>query len=211
MRISCQAVSGRWLSEHQERRGGIGRGFFVSYTEPDRGWAEWIAWQIEASGNTAIIQAWGFVPGSYFVNDMHRATERAARTVMVLSRAYLDSAFAAAEWQSAWSADPAGNQGRLLAVRVEDCERPGLLRQMVSVDIFGIPKETARERLSAALYHKRGKPLAEPQFPGRAVSEKRASGTSQPKFPGLPAAGTCQCALRPLPGARTCCAALSRP
>lgn len=106
---------------------------------------------------------------------------------MVLSRAYLDSAFAAAEWQSAWSADPAGNQGRLLAVRVEDCERPGLLRQMVSVDIFGIPEETARERLSAALHHKRGKPLAEPQFPGRAVSEKRASGTSQPKFPGLPA------------------------
>ena len=97
---------------------GSGADFFVSYTEPDRAWAEWIAWQIEASGNTAIIQAWDFVPGSYFVNDMHRATERAARTVMVLSRAYLDSAFAAAEWQSAWSADPAGNQGRLLAVRL---------------------------------------------------------------------------------------------
>lgn len=165
-----------------------GAGVFISYAGPDRAWAEWIAWQVEAMGYTAIIQAWDFVPGSYFVNDMHSATERAAKTVMVLSRAYLDSAFAAAEWQAAWAADPAGRQGRLLAVRVEDCDRPGLLRQMVSIDIFGLPEKTAREVLAAALRRKRGKPPAEPWFPGYPLNERPPVAESgQPPFPGLPA------------------------
>jgi TIR domain-containing protein/tetratricopeptide repeat protein len=186
-RLAGMFRDGGWVSGRQ----GIaesGADVFISYTEPDRAWAEWIAWQVEAIGYTVLIQAWDFVPGSYFVDDMHRATERAARTIMVLSRAYLGSAFATAEWQAAWASDPVGRQGRLLAVRVEDCARPGLLRQMVSVDIFGVPEERARELLAAALRRNRGKPSAEPQFPGQSVTERSSTAeSSKPTFPGLPA------------------------
>jgi hypothetical protein len=177
---------GGWVSGRQDIAES-GADVFISYTEPDQAWAEWIAWQVEAIGYTALIQAWDFVPGSSFVDDMHRATELTARTVMVLSRAYLGSAFATAEWQAVWASDPVGRQGRLLAVRVEDCTRPGLLRQMVSVDIFDVPEERARELLETALRRNRGKPSVEPRFPGHPATERSPTAESKPTFPGLPA------------------------
>jgi hypothetical protein len=33
-----------------------GPDFFVSYTEVDRGWAEWIAWQLEAAGYSTVVR-----------------------------------------------------------------------------------------------------------------------------------------------------------
>ena len=61
---------------------------------------------------------------------MHAATQIARRTVAVLSNAYLNSAYAEAEWQEAWRADPTGAEGKLLVFRVENCPRPGLLGQL---------------------------------------------------------------------------------
>jgi hypothetical protein len=155
--------------------------FFVSYTEADRDWAEWVAWQIEAAGYSAFIQAWDFGPGTHFVEAMHHGAERSNCTVVILSRSYMDSTFAAEEWQAAWATDPSGRKGRLLILRVEDCDRPGLLRQMVSIDIFEVSQDIARERLLSALSRQRAKPEVEPAFPGpRRVTHGR------PYFPGLP-------------------------
>jgi hypothetical protein len=47
---------------------------------------------------------------------MHHATQRAARTVAVLSRAYKTLAFATEELQAAPVADPDGRARRLLAL-----------------------------------------------------------------------------------------------
>src|SRR5262245_28780269 len=47
--------------------------FFISYNKADRGWAEWIAWQLESAEYTTIIQIWDFGAGSNFVLEMHRA------------------------------------------------------------------------------------------------------------------------------------------
>jgi TIR domain len=33
------------------------RDFFVSYTQADRAWAEWLAWELEAAGYTTVLQA----------------------------------------------------------------------------------------------------------------------------------------------------------
>jgi TIR domain len=120
--------------------------FFISYAGPDVAWAEWIAWQLEAAGHKTISQVWDFQAGTHFVDEMHRATQE-TRTIAVLSRSYLNSAFATEEWQAAWASDPSGRAGRLLVVRVEECDRPGLLRQLVSVDVFGTTPEVAKERL----------------------------------------------------------------
>ncbi|MCM3882285.1 TIR domain-containing protein, partial [Frankia sp. R82] len=157
--------------------GGVQR-FFVSYTGVDREWAEWIAWMLEDAGHEALIQAWDFGPGSHFVGEMQRALSGDRRTVAVLSAAYLTSVFASEEWQAAWAADPAGMQRLLLVVRVEDCDRPGLLRQLVSVDLFDIDRAEAQRRLLKAIETRRGKPDAEPAFP--AISGQSMATPSSP-------------------------------
>ena len=150
-----------------------GLDFFVSYTGRDEGWASWIAWQLEDAGYCVRFQAWDFNAGTGFVHEMHRAVAQAQRTVAVLSGAYLHSAFAQAEWQAVLAVDPVGERGGLLLFRVEDCERPGLLRQLVSVDLFGVDEPTARRRLLSAAAGKRGKPALPPTFPGTAGLARR--------------------------------------
>jgi hypothetical protein len=141
------------------------RDFFVSYTESDRAWAEWAAWQLEEAGHTTVLQAWDFDAGSHFVVEMHKATQIAERTIAILSKEYVNSSYGEAEWQEAWRADPSGAKRKLLVFRIESCQRPGLLGQLVSVDLFGITQETARSRLLTAVRQGRGKPALPPEFP----------------------------------------------
>lgn len=121
-------------------------------------------------GHEVVLQAWDFVSGSNFVSQMHSALASGARVVAVLSERYLNSAYAAAEWQTAWSADPDGSQRRLLVARIEDCSRPGLLRTVVSFDLFGLSADEAKSRLTASIAAAiggRAKPSTPPQFPGQ--------------------------------------------
>jgi sugar lactone lactonase YvrE len=148
-----------------------------------------VAWQLEAAGYTVRIQAWDFGAGSHFVAEMHQTAQAAARTVAVLSAAYLSSAFAQAEWQAAWAQDPAGQARKLLMFRIEDCARPGLLGQLVSVDLFGINRDAAVVRLVAAARRQRGKPAVEPVFPGGLSRPAVVAPGAEPIFPGLPAVG----------------------
>src|SRR5262245_6866973 len=154
--------------------------FFISYTHVDRSWAEWIAWQLEAAGYTTVIQAWDFRPGGNFVLAMQHAAAESARTIAVLSSAYLQSGFTAAEWGAAFARDPTGTQGLLLPVRIHDCELRGLLPQIVYIDLVGLDAEAARERLLAGVLRQRAKPTREPGFPGHSPR----SVTKPPLFPG---------------------------
>ena len=58
---------------------------FISYTQADLSWAEWIAWQLEESGLQTILQAWDFRAGCNFVLEMDSASKQAQRTIAVLS------------------------------------------------------------------------------------------------------------------------------
>ncbi|MEX5637819.1 TIR domain-containing protein [Parafrankia sp. FMc2] len=142
--------------------------FFVSYTQADRGWAEWIAWQLEDAGYSVLIQAWDFVPGSYWMAMMERGIRDAQRIVAVLSGAYLRSVYGEREWQAALRADSQGFARRLVPVRVADCVRPGLLGGVVSIDLFGRSEADAAHHLRAQIIgavHGRVKPKAAPHFP----------------------------------------------
>lgn len=154
--------------------------FFVSYTQADRAWAEWIAWILEEDGHRVLVQAWDFVPGSNWTQSMQEGVTRATRTIAVLSDKYLTSMFGTAEWQEAWRQDPDGAERKLLPVRVEDCERPGFLGSVVGVDLFGREEARAKAKLRGAVAHAiegRAKPRTPPGFPGRAI--RKAA-----KFPG---------------------------
>jgi GNAT superfamily N-acetyltransferase len=141
--------------------------FFVSCAPHDHEWAEWIAWELEEAGYRVVLEAWDAVAGSHRIQEMHQAAQDAARTIAVLSTAYLRSAFAAAEWQAAYGADVQGAQRKLLVFRVEDCERPGLLGQVVSVDLFGLSHREVRDVLLGAVSGARRKPASAPAFPRR--------------------------------------------
>ncbi len=149
--------------------------FFVSYTGADKAWAEWVAWELEAAGHEVLVQAWDMVPGTNWVAAMHRGVQDSERTIAVLSAAYLDSVYGTVEWQAAWRDDPTGADRKLLVLRVEDCERPGLLASVVAADLFGLNEDAARtelQRVVRGALTGRLKPATRPGFPAR------------PSFPG---------------------------
>jgi hypothetical protein len=156
--------------------------FFISYTQPDRAWAEWIAWLLEEDGHRVLVQAWDFVPGSNWIQSMQAGAATAARTVAVLSPDYLSSVYGGAEWRAAWAADPEGKQRKLLTVRVAECERPGLLAGVVGIDVFGVEEAKAERRVRDMITRAlagRAKPEARPPFPPSLRAMPREA-----RFPG---------------------------
>ncbi len=165
---------------------GGGPDFFISYTQADRAWAEWIAWALEDDGHHVLIQAWDFVPGGNWITRMHEGVRDARRTIAVLSEAYLESVYGGAEWQAAWAADPDGTGRKLLVARVAECPREGLLAGVISIDLHGLSEDAAhtrlREAVTAALAG-RAKPATPPAFP-----ESARADAARPRFPArLPA------------------------
>jgi tetratricopeptide (TPR) repeat protein len=153
---------------------------FISYTEVDRLWAEWIAWQFEAAGYSTRLQAWDFGPGSDFIHEMEQAVANADRTIAVLSPDYLSSRFGEAEWRIAFARDPTGEQRRLIPVRVRQCNPPGLLKTRVWIDLVDVDEDTAKQRLLASVGGKGVRPSEAPRFPGSG----RAPVAETPRFPG---------------------------
>src|SRR4249919_353427 len=96
--MTCPTVVARMTDASDDKRDF----FFISYTGADKAWAEWIAWQLEAAGHSVVLQAWDFRPGANFVLGMQRATERAERTVPVLSPSFLAARFTQPEWAAAF-------------------------------------------------------------------------------------------------------------
>jgi hypothetical protein len=156
--------------------------FFVSYTQADRAWAEWIAWILEEDDHRVLVQAWDFVPGSNWIQGMQAGTRDAARTIAVLYPDYLESVYGGAEWQAAWSQDPDGTSRKLLVVRVRACDWPGLLGGVDGVDVFKLAEAAAKARLRRMISDAlagRAKPDAPPGFPG--------AGRAMPREPRFPA------------------------
>jgi len=156
--------------------------FFISYTRADRVWAEWIAWQLEEAGYRVKIQAWDFSPGGNFVVEMQKATVECERTIAVFSTNYFLSEFGVAEWTAAFRLDPTGKNEKLIPVRIEDCQPPGLLGSLIYIDLVKLDETTARERLLAGLPKGRRKPSTGPQFPGASDVRLTAS-AAKPEFP----------------------------
>lgn len=157
--------------------------FFVSYAEPDRDWAVWIAWQLQEEGYQIVLQDWDFSPGSNFVVNMQSALTQAERVVAVLSAKYIDRRFPKAEWAAAFANDPTGEARKLLPVRIEDFRPTGIFSSIVYVDLVGRQEEQARDILLSGIkraINGRTPPLRPPQFPGTVAPDIKP----KPGFPG---------------------------
>jgi hypothetical protein len=158
--------------------------FFVSYTAVDREWAEWIAWQLEEASYQVLVQAWDFVPGTNWMVGMQQGLQECRQMIAVLSTAYLGSVYGAQEWRAAERADAAGFQRKLVPVRIEECDQPGMLRPIRPVDLFDRDAPGARAALldgiaaageaepagarRSAPTVRAGRPAIAPRFPGAA-------------------------------------------
>jgi TIR domain/Tetratricopeptide repeat len=166
--------------------------FFISYTQADRAWAEWIAQTLEEDEHHILVQAWDSAPGANRVQDLRAGTRDAARTIVVLSCDYLTSVYGGAEWQAAWAGDPEETGRKLLTVRVADCDGPALL-PAGRADLFGLSEGTAMARLclmASEAIAGQARPQASPAspaFPGpRRATPRAARFPGQlPRLPGL--------------------------
>lgn len=143
------------------------RDFFISYNSHDRERAEWIAWQLEQAGYSVYIQAWDILPGSNFVLAMHEAASRSKRTIAVLSDNYLNARFTQSEWAAAFVQDPEGKKGKLLPVRISECNPRGILQAIVYIDLVKLDEAAAREKLLDSIggvRQGRNKPGTPPAF-----------------------------------------------
>jgi len=122
-----------------------------------------------------------FLPAATSFVEMQLAATEASRTIAILSQEYLKSKYAMAEWAAALANDPKGSKRSLVLVRVGECEAPGLLKALVYIDLVGLDKDEARERLLEGISGKRVKPAEEPQFPGK----QRTQTKTPPPFPGI--------------------------
>jgi tetratricopeptide (TPR) repeat protein len=120
--------------------------FFISYTNSDLPWAEWIDFQLRQAGYSTIVQFANFGAGRNFINEMHTALRDAKKVLGILSPRYLDSPFAAVEWMAALRDDPLGEKQRLTFVRIEECTLSGLLPSIVYIDLVGLAEKQAQEK-----------------------------------------------------------------
>jgi hypothetical protein len=132
--------------------------FFISYTQADRPWAEWITRTLVEAGFTVWAQAG---PGENFILNMETATAEADRTIAVLSPHYFESKPCRAEWTAAFTL------GKLLPVRVRSMELKGLLAPIVYIDCVGLSDTDAKAALLTGIKEALAKPGTQAKVPGR--------------------------------------------
>ncbi len=130
---------------------------FISRAGADADIAAAIGAMLEAAGHEVILQQWDFANHS-FMARMHAALSDGARVVALLSPEYLRSEHCQAEWQNAIAQDPLNKAGRLVLLRVVECEPPGLLSGLAYWDLVPIRDQTRllRDLVIDAVREERG-------------------------------------------------------
>ena len=111
--------------------------FFISRASSDTDIAQRIAQILVDAGHQVILQQWDFLNQS-FLQKMRDALRKADRVIALLSPAYLKSDHCEAEWQNAIVADPLNKRGRLIVMRVAECQPEGLLTSFAYWDLLPI-------------------------------------------------------------------------
>jgi tetratricopeptide (TPR) repeat protein len=111
------------------------RTIFVSRAGADAPMAAEVGRILEASGYSVILQQWDFA-NQNFMAKMHESLAGGARVIALLSPEYLASDHCSAEWQNSIAGDPLNSKGRLIVLRVVECEPPGLLAGIAYWDML---------------------------------------------------------------------------
>jgi hypothetical protein len=150
---------------------------FISYAAPDRPWADWVAWHLQAAGFEVELDARDWAAGDNVVVRMRDALDAADGVIALFSPAYFeDTRYTTDEWSAALVR--AGDGGhRLIPLQVEPCRVPRLLGPLLRVELHGIGETEAVRRLLDAV---QGPQAADdrPAFPASAPA------SPAPRLPG---------------------------
>ncbi|WP_433396313.1 FxSxx-COOH system tetratricopeptide repeat protein [Streptomyces sp. CA-146814] len=130
------------------RRPALPADLFLSYVAENRMWADWIESVLTRAGFRVVPRDVSAEP----VAPVPAATpENAARTVVLLSNAYLKSQRAVDLWERAVAEDPGGGRRQLLPLRVGDVRLSAPYIDRNPVDLFRLDEVHATAALMRAL------------------------------------------------------------
>lgn len=116
---------------------------FISYSAQDKAWVRGeLLPRLEQAGLAVCIDFRDFRPGAPSVTEMERGVLTARRTLLVLTPAYLTSAWTEFETLLLQTLDPANRTLRLIPLRKELCDLPLRIRYLTYVD-FADPDDLA--------------------------------------------------------------------
>ena len=148
--------------------------FFVSHSDADIQWAEWIAAELENAGDGVIVKAWDFRPGEDLLARHDEALAACRHTVCVLSSAYVESEVAART--AALRQGLEGKQRALIPIRVADCTAPPLMGSIIPIDLSGVDDEGEAQRRLLAGVAGRVDRLPRGGYPGSPATRVRFPG-----------------------------------
>jgi len=152
--------------------------FFISHATPDREWAQWIAWQLEAAGLTTYLPMRDLRPG-YDRRELEEAIAGSRRAIITLSPDYIRSDLCEREWRAIADREENEQEPTLVPVRVRECEPTGQLGRLAYVDLVGLDEQGAAEQLTHGVSSDGRRRGGRPAFPS-SVSHARAD---EPQFP----------------------------
>ena len=95
---------------------------YLSYVPQDRMWADWIEALLNERGIRVVRPASAALAGGSAKEDARRGASAAARTIAILSAAYVTSPEAEGVWEAVAQVDPVASSRRLIPVRVADMQ-----------------------------------------------------------------------------------------
>ncbi|POG46404.1 ATP/GTP-binding protein [Streptomyces sp. ZL-24] len=130
------------------RRPALPADLLLSYVAENRMWADWIEAVLTRAGFRVVPRD---VSAERPPEEGALTTETAARTVVLLSTAYLKSQRAVDLWQRAVAEDPGGGRRQLLPLRVGDVRLTAPYIDRNPVDLFRLDEVHATTALMRAL------------------------------------------------------------
>jgi hypothetical protein len=98
---------------------------FISYSSKDSSWvSDVLLPSLEAHGFSVIIDSRDFKTGAFGLEEMERAVQETRRTLLVLTKNYVQSDWTKFENVMAQSKDPGAVQRKVIPILLEKCDLP---------------------------------------------------------------------------------------
>jgi hypothetical protein len=124
-------------------------GFFISRAGEDRATALFVSSILRDAGHDTFMQEdFGNVSFMEQINNGFAMVDGGARLIAILSRSYLRSEYCWKECNYPLIRDPLNKQGRLIVLRIENCEPSGLLKDIPYTDLVPFLQSPLEFRLS---------------------------------------------------------------
>jgi hypothetical protein len=131
---------------------GFDHDVFISYSHRDEAWVTGtLLPRLEEAGLRTCIDFQNFVAGKPALLNMQDAAKNSRHTLLVLTKAWVESEWTLYESLLIRTKDPAGLQRRTVPLRLQPCEIPEFISMLTWVD-FTRPDRLGRKHTAPRLY-----------------------------------------------------------